>query len=517
MKYLEVKSIKKNFGGIKALTDGNLSCDRGTVCGLLGANGSGKSTLSNIIAGLLRPNGGEVFIDGQSVKFHSTKDAKNKGVSMVHQNLSLIPELTVWENISLGQEALKKGKVLNNKVAQQKAQELVDRLCPEVSIFNKVNTLSPAQKQLVEIAKAVSQPDITILILDEPTAALEIHQCERVFDIVRDMKAKGIAILFISHRIWEVMLICDSIVVFRGGESVASIDFKEEQCSEERIVSLITGKEDSQVFTNEKTEKQGKDILLELKDFSFGEYFKDIDIELRKGEILGLGGLQGQGQEELLLILSGLMQPDSGTINLNGKQLKLNEFSTKKMIKNGVVLVPGDRQKEGLFLDHTVNFNLRYPSSVRDKNSLFLNLVKEDRESTKKIEDVSLLPPDGKRAVRSLSGGNQQKIVIGKWLGIVSSVLLLSDPTKGVDVGARSDIYSIIMDMAKQGIAVILYASDNYELMNVCDRILIMFEGKIVEEIQSKDFNEDRIVSASLRSKQTVTQEIVSEKVDLTC
>ena len=512
MKYLEVRSVKKNFGGIQALTDGNLSCDRGTVCGLLGANGSGKSTMSNIIAGLLKPNGGEIFIDGKPANIHNSKDAQKKGISMVHQNLSLIPELSVWENISLGHEALKKGKALDNKKAQSTAQELVDNLCPEVSIFEKIKTLSPAQKQLIEIAKAVSRPDINILIMDEPTAALELHQCERVFELVENIKTQGVAVIFISHRLWEVMRICDMIEVYRSGASVATIDFNEEERDEGKIVSLITGKERGQLFSIEKEDKRDNEILMEIEGLKYGDRLKETNITLRAGEILGLGGLQGQGQEELLLILSGLVAPDSGRISLNSENIHLR--STKEMIKRGVVLVPGDRHEEGLFLNHTVNFNLRYPSSARDKGGILINLNEENEMSAQKIEDVSLIPPDGSIIVRSLSGGNQQKVVIGKWLGIASSVLLLSDPTKGVDVGARSEIYAIIADMAKQGIGVILYASDNDELMSMCDRILIMFEGSVVEEIMSDDFTEERIIAASLRTTtERVEQELLGEEV----
>lgn len=504
MKYLEARSIVKNFGGIQALTDGNLSCDRGTVCGLLGANGSGKSTLSNIIAGLVKANGGEIYIDGELVKIHNSRDAKKRGIAMVHQNLSLIPELSVWENISLGHEALKRGRALDNKAAQKTAQEMLDRLCPEVSIHEKVKTLSPAQKQLVEIAKAVSCPDMKILIMDEPTAALELHQCERVFDLVEDVKKQGIAIIFISHRLWEVLRICDMIVVFRSGESVATIDFGEEERCEQKIVSLITGKEQEQLFCINKEEKQDKEVLMEIKGLTLGDKLKETNITLRAGEIIGLGGLQGQGQEDLLLILSGLVPPDSGEVTLRDEKIPLK--STTEMIKNGVVLVPGDRHEEGLFLNHTVNFNLRYPSSAKDKGA-FVNLKKENESSAQKIKDVSLIPPDGSAVVRALSGGNQQKVVIGKWLGIASSVLLLSDPTKGVDVGARSEIYAIIDDMARQGIGVILYASDNEELMSVCDRILIMYEGSVVEEIRSQDFTEEKIIAASLRTTTEIARQ----------
>ena len=512
MKYLEARSVKKSFGGIQALADGNLSCDRGTVCGLLGANGSGKSTLSNIIAGLLKPDSGEIFIDGKATKIHSSKEANNMGIAMVHQNLSLIPELTVWENISLGHEKLGSGKALDNKTAQARAREMVDMLCPEVSIFEHAKALSPAQKQLVEIAKAVSNPNIKILILDEPTAALELQQCERVFELVEDIKNQGVAIIFISHRIWEVIRICDMIVVYRSGASVATIDFAEEERDESKIVSLITGKEQGKLFSIEKEDKSDNEILMEIKGLTYGDRLKDIDIALKAGEILGLGGLQGQGQEDLLLILSGLIAPDKGEITLNGENVPVK--STREMIRRGIVLVPGDRHEEGLFLGHTVNFNLRYPSTSKDGQGILVNLKKEDSDSRQKIQDVSLVPPDGSAVVRALSGGNQQKVVIGKWLGIASSVLLLSDPTKGVDVGARSEIYSIISDMAKQGIGVVLYASDNDELMSVCDRMLIMFEGRVVEEIRTEDFSEERIIAASLRTtREIVGKEFLSEEV----
>lgn len=497
---LQTKSLKKYYGGVKALEDGNLYCEKGKVCGLLGANGSGKSTFSKIISGNVKQTSGEIYMDNVLIDIKSPLDAKQNGIIMVHQHLSLIPELTVWENMTLGHEPLKKSRFLNDQESQQIAENYFYQFCPNVSIHSKVKDLSLSQKQFVEIAKAISQSP-KLLILDEPTAPLEQTEVERLFKVIMELKKQGMSIIFISHRLWEVKTICDYIVIFRNGETVGTIDFQTENKDEKRIVSLITGdshikavnQEESNDFINHET-------LVEVKGLSLKHTLNDINFQVKKGEIVGISGLQGQGQEPLMLVLSGLIQADSGDISIEGKKLSLKR--PRDAIDHGMVLVPGDRHKEGLFLQHDVEFNLLLPQISKKRSSFFVNKSKSNVLADSLITKVNVQPANRKHLVQFLSGGNQQKVVVGKWLPLEPKVLLLSDPAKGVDVQAKKELYDIVTEMAQNGTSVILYASDNEELISICNRVLIMYEGDMVEEIPRAELNDDRLVAAALRSEE---------------
>ncbi|MEX2104203.1 MAG: sugar ABC transporter ATP-binding protein [Bacilli bacterium] len=502
MPLLETRSLQKYYGGVRALEDGNLYCDKGKVCGLLGANGSGKSTFSKIISGIVRPSSGEIFIDGVPVTIKSPLDAKKNGIIMVHQHLSLIPELTVWENMTLGHEPADKAGFLKNEESRKIALEYFNTFCPDVSVYSKVKDLALSQKQFVEIAKAISQ-NPRLLILDEPTAPLEQTEVDRLFKAIAETKAKGTAIIFISHRLWEVKAICDYVVVFRNGRTVGTINFEAEHKDEKRIVSMITGDENSDTKHRDKsTISETAERVIEVKGLSLKKSLKNINFSVNRGEIIGISGLQGQGQEEIMLVLSGLIQPDQGSIVMEGKQLQFKH--PKDAINNGIVLVPGDRHKEGLFLQHNVLFNLILPQLLAKKSNFFLRMTKLNTIAQRIVEKVNIHPPNKKHLVQFLSGGNQQKIVVGKWLPMQPKVLLLSDPAKGVDVQAKKELYNIVTDLASRGTTVVLYASDNEELISVCNRVLIMFEGEIVEEIPQHELNDDRLVAASLRSEESL-------------
>jgi ribose transport system ATP-binding protein len=498
MHLLEAKSLGKAYGGITALREGNLVCRQGKVCGLLGANGSGKSTFSKMISGVIKPDGGEIWFDGVRVSFSSPEDAIKQGIIMVHQHLSLIPDLTIWENVTLGHEPLSARGFLRNKESESIAQAFLSKFLPELSIHNKVRDLSLAQKQFVEIAKAISKKP-KLLILDEPTAPLEQSEVEKLFAVIRDLQEQNTSIIFISHRLWEIKSICNDVVVFRNGETVGGIDFETEEKDEDVIISLISGKEHRISKKNAQVNRiRHSETFLEVRKLSLHRAMDQVSFDIKKGEIVGVGGLQGQGQEQLLLALSGLIPADSGEVSVGGKQLKLKH--PKHAIREGMVLVPGDRHKEGLFLQHSVFLNLIFPQLALKKTGFFLNMRRLRQQADEVISKVNIVPNDRGKVVQFLSGGNQQKVVVGKWLPLSPKVLLLSDPAKGVDVGAKKELYDTVREMAEQGTSVLLYASDNKELMDVCDRVLIMFEGKIVDELQSSDYSEERFVSASLRS-----------------
>lgn len=499
MDLLKVKSLRKAYGNIVALLDGNMNCREGKVCGLLGANGSGKSTFSNIISGLVNPDGGEIWFNGEKVQFSSPEESMKKGIIMVHQHLSLIPELTIWENMTLGAEPLSSGGFLKNKESQQLAQMYLAKFSSKLSIHMKVKDLSLAQKQFVEIAKAISKKP-KLLILDEPTAPLEQSEVAKLFSVIHELKKENTSIIFISHRLWEVKSICDHVVIFRNGETAGTIDFETEGKIDNQIVRMISGKEDTDIKHHNNTSTiQPQENMLEIEKLTIGKVLDQVNFSIKKHEIVGIGGLQGQGQEELLLSLSGLIKLDGGKIVLEGKELKLKH--PKQSVRNGMVLVPGDRHKEGLFLQHSVFLNLVFPQLALKKTSFFLSKKKLRDETDEVINRVDIIPKDGSQLVQFLSGGNQQKVVVGKWLPLSPKVLLLSDPTKGVDIGAKKELYETVRKLANSGTSVLLYASDNEELMEVCDRVLIMFEGKIVDEIQRSEYSEERFVSSSLLGK----------------
>ncbi len=492
---LETKSIKKAFGGVKALVDGSFSCKQGEIVGLLGANGSGKTTFSKIIMGLLHSDAGEIYIDGQPVRFRSPLDAMRKGIVMVHQQLSLIPDLTVWENINIGHEPRTKSGALDDDTARKRAAEVINRLAPGLSLDRVVKTLLPSEQQLVEIAKALSKGG-KLLILDEPTAALEQTQVNRLFEIMRELKSQGTTIIFISHRLGEVLEICDYVVVFRNGANVGTVRFEKDGRDENRIVSLITGKEESGQQNGAKDRIRSDEVSLEVKRLSAG-MLKEISFAAHRGEIIGIGGLQGQGQEDLLLVLAGMIHVEKGELRVNGKPVKFHHPADA--IRHGVVLVPGDRQKEGLFLNHSLFMNVIYARfGLRGE---WLIPFKRLREEVKRVvSTLSIRTESIETEMQNLSGGNQQKVVVGKWLPLNPAVLLLSDPAKGVDVQAKRELYELIRDLARRGTSVILYASDNEELVSHCDRIFVLYEGQIVEELAGVEITEDNLVTASLRA-----------------
>jgi len=482
MYFLEANALKKNFGGIQALRSGSMKVKKGKICGLLGANGSGKTTLSRILTGIYKLTSGSIHLDGEKVDIKNPSAAQKLGIVMVHQNLSLLPELTVWENIALGHENLKKAGFIDKKDCIETAKHALEKLTDDISVFTMVKDLSPAEKQLVEIAKALSK-EARLLILDEPTAALTKNEVDKLFAVMQSLKQQGITMIFISHRLWEVVEICDQIVVLRNGDTVGSIDFEFEDRDEKRIVSMITGKREENVCLYQEADRATDETMVSVEGLSVRGALEDICFELKKGEVLGIAGLQNQGQEQLLEALSGNAAIDKGTITFEDKPLHARH--AKQFIRNGVVLVPGDRHKEGLFLNHTIYDNVIFPQFAKKRSPVFLHKKKLKNDTAYAIDRLSIVPDDMTKEVRLLSGGNQQKVVVGKWLSLSPRVILLSDPAKGVDVEAKAELYKLMGELAAGGASIVLYASDNEELLSICDRIKIMFEGRIVDEIKN--------------------------------
>ena len=508
MTVLEATHIRKAFAGVRALSDANFALRRGEVCGLVGANGSGKTTFARVVSGLLVPDGGELRLYEKPVNLRSHLDTERARMAMVHQNLSLVPEMTIWENIALGREATGALALLDDRAAIAQAEQAMDAVEASLPVHERVKSLSPDEAQLVEIGKALAK-DPKILILDEPTASLDFHQVEALFRAVARLKDQGVAIVFISHRLWEVTRICDRLVAFRNGETVGELDFSVQPRDQKLIIPLITGQEVRDVTrklagvrNEEMARYASRGPVLEVKGLSLPGRLTDVSFSLRRGEVLGLGGLQGQGQEEILMILAGYLKGYSGEILVEGGAGR-GLRNTRQAIRRGIALIPGDRQKEGLFLEHSVSSNLLYPKVSMHRGSFFLPRRQYRKVTQEAIQAMSLMPPDPRLAVSALSGGNQQKVVVGKWLALSPGVLLLNDPTKGVDVGTRQNLYAIVSRLAESGTSVMLYASDNEELIANCDRVLIIFEGRIVKEMDADELSEEKLVVASLNVEHT--------------
>jgi ribose transport system ATP-binding protein len=501
MTVLEATHITKSFAGVRALADANFLLRAGEICGLVGANGSGKTTFARIMSGLLMPDSGGLRLYDAEVNLRSRMDAEHARMAMVHQNLSLVPEMTIWENIALGREVTRSG-LLDNGAAVEQAEAVMRTVGVKIPVNERVKNIAPDEKQLVEICKALAK-EPRILILDEPTASLDFHQVDSLFRAVRALKESGVAIIFISHRLYEIAKICDRLVAFRNGETVGELDFAVQPRDENLIIPLITGQQvkerarrGERVRNEDMARLSDQGPALEMRGVSLGRRLTDISLQLRRGEVLGLGGLQGQGQEDILQILAGYLRGYTGEILVDGKPNALR--NTRAAIRKGIALIPGDRQKEGLFLDHTVYSNLLYPKVSLHRGSFFLPSKGYQKIAAEAIDSVSLQPPNPRLVVSQLSGGNQQKVVVGKWLALGPKVLLLNDPTKGVDVGTRQNLYAIISQLAQAGTSVLLYASDNEELIANCDRVLIIFEGRIVKEFGAGEISEEKLVVSSL-------------------
>jgi len=494
---LEAKGVKKCFGGVVALSNGNLRCRKGRITGLLGANGSGKSTISKIIAGVYKPDGGEIHYNGRIVHYRNPHEARQDGIALVFQNLSLVPDLTVWQNVVLGIER-NRGLFLDDEGARLLAREILEELYPGFDVERKVSELSPGEMQVVEVAKALAA-NPQLLILDEPTASLEQAQVRSLFACMRTLAQKGVAMIFTSHRLWEVMEICDEVTIFRNGEDVATIDFDTEEKDPEKIIGYITGEQRKTVVAVNHGKASG-DVLLrvKVKSKTRDKFLDDVSFELHEGEILGIGGLAGQGQEELMYALAGSYPNVRCEIELKGKKIRLHR--PQDAIRHSILLVPGDRQREGLFLDHSVYDNAIFPRLGLRGHPLWIPEREYRRMCEEAVRILSIKTPGVDAPVNTLSGGNQQKVVVARWLSFDVQVLLLADPAKGVDVGAKRDLYEYIVKLAREKkIGVLLYASDNEEFVEYCDRLLIMYEGQIVATLQGDEINDDAITAASMR------------------
>jgi ribose transport system ATP-binding protein len=490
---LTAKNVVKRYGGVVALSDGNLEVNSGEVLALIGANGSGKSTLSKVINGVVVLDSGQLLLDGEPVEFTSPQVAKNMGISTVFQELSLIPQMSVADNIWLTREQLGPFGTVNRKAVYAKTVDLLALFSGTYKIEMRpemlVADLPPDEKQIVEILKAISF-NPRLLILDEATASLDNRQVQRLFELVAKWKEEGIAIVFISHRMEEIFRIADRYTVLRNGRTVGSGVMKD--VTEKDLVKLMIDKDSIFSFSRTGSKVSDKPTCLEVKDLHT-TVLREVSFTVREGELVGLGGLQGQGQQDLLRSLFG-DRPFSGTIRYNGKPIHFHH--PRQAIKRGFALVPGDRAREGLLYIRSILENLQLPSWAQYGFPL---KIKDARRDAKQIGNtLNLVMSSLQDPVSSLSGGNAQKVVIGKWLLRKPNLLLLNDPTKGVDVGTKAEFYALLTNLCAEGKTILFYSSDDEELVGLCDRVLVLYDGKIRSELAGDSLTKENLISASL-------------------
>jgi len=494
---LSATHVEKHYGGVTALADGTIEINAGQVIALLGANGSGKSTLSKIITGVVAPDGGQLLLDDEPARFASPQVAKKYGITAVYQELSLIPDMTVAENIWLTHEPLFLGFRLDKRVRKEKTQDLLNlfegtvsaNLTPNIP----VKDLTPDERQIVEILKALSI-DPRLIILDEATASLDSQQVNRLFELIGQWKAEQKAIVFVSHRMDEIFRIADTAMVLRNGTSVGHL--KIDETDEEEIVQLmIAGVEPTDIVSDETTLADAP-VRLNIRDLQTDK-LKGVDLTLRDGELLGIGGLQGQGQSDLLMALFGAI-PFRGEVILGDRSV--NFTHPKQAIKHDVTLVPGDRGREGLLLNRSILENIMLPTW--GEYGVPINMQKARGDADRVGKELNIVMSDLDAPVSSLSGGNAQKVVISKWLLREPKLLLLNDPTKGIDVGAKGELYSLLARLRESGTAILFYSSDDEELLGLCDRIIVMHDGAISAELEGDRLTQTDLVSASMGTPQ---------------
>lgn len=488
---LEMKHVTMDFPGVRALDDVSFLLKRGEIHALVGENGAGKSTLMKILLGLYKPVNGEIHLNGERVKISSPTDALSLGISMMHQEISLVNQMSVCENIWLGREKdFSRHGVLDVKARLQKTQALLQRLKIPLDPHATVGSLSIANMQLVEIARAVSY-DSRIIIMDEPTSALTNEEVSVLFDIIRDLSSNGVGIIFISHKLEELLTICDAITVLRDGKYVASCAAS--SVDKAQLVKLIAGREIKELYP--KDSSCPGETLLEVRDLCKEGVFQNVSFQVRRGEILGICGLMGAGRTEILEAIFGVNPADSGEIVIKGKPVTIR--NPGQAIKSGLGFVTEDRLHKGIIgkIPVKVNISIAYIKSIC--KAIFLNTRKELADCRSIVDSLQIKVSNINQIGASLSGGNQQKVIIGRSLLTNPEIMLLDEPTRGIDVGSKSQIYRLMNDLAKQGMAIVMVSSEMPEVMGMSDRIIVVSKGRITAEVERNDFDQERLMEAA--------------------
>lgn len=488
MNRLKAINICKKFPGVIALDNASLEVKEGEVLALLGENGAGKSTISKIVSGVYTADSGDIFIDNNKVYISSVVDAEKNGVSIIHQEIMLIPEMKIFENIFLGREIKKKNGITDDKKMINETKKFLEKFEFDISPCEKISKLSIAQQQMIEIIKAVSF-NSNIIFMDEPTSSLTDKEVEYLFKIIMDLKEQNVSVIYISHKLEELFAISDRITVMRDGVTVGTVDTL--NTNKDELISMMVGR----TLTNyyKRTFKNvSKEKVLEVKELYGKPFLKDINFSLYKGEILGFAGLIGSGRSELMKIIFGIDKKEKGEIYIDGNLVSINKVDDA--IKYGLALLPENRKEEGLILENKVGYNITLCILNEFINFIKVNKMKENSIISKYISMLSIKSNSSEQSVKYLSGGNQQKIVFAKWLATSPKVLILDEPTRGIDVGAKSEIYEMMDQLISNGVSIILISSELPEVIGMSDRIAVMHDGVIKGIIERNEFSQEKIM-----------------------
>jgi ribose transport system ATP-binding protein len=505
--FLRLQGITKRYGGVTALANVDFSCSLGTIHAVVGENGAGKSSLMKIIAGVVRPDEGQIYLEDHPVQFTSPAEAARLGITCIFQELSLLPDLSVSDNISIADPPKRFG-LIDRRRQRRTAEEVLRQIgCPDIHPDERVKDLPLSRQQMVEIAKALVR-NPRLVIMDEATSALTARDVEQLYRIIRGMRDRGVAVLYISHRMPEISAIADICSVFRNGKHIDTFPMASRTTAE--IVPMMIGRElaraypakvntsDSATRANSGRHQPQTGPLLEIKNLGWSNVLRGISLRLAAGETVGLGGLDGQGQSELLLALFGVLRGLGGEVLVDGRRLAIEHPRQAKAPKIGLALIPQDRQTEGLLLPMSIEDNLVLAAASDLSKYGVIDRAKERSATNQAVAKLQILANDLAAPVRTLSGGNQQKVVIGKWLLKKPRILLLNDPTRGIDVGTKQELYRLMRELAQAGLGILFYSTDYEELIGMCDRVVVCYGGKLIRELSGPDLNEHNLITASL-------------------
>lgn len=486
---VELKDIRKEFPGVVALNHMNLQLKCGEVHGLIGENGAGKSTLIKTITGVYQPTSGEIYYNGEKVTFSGPAETKEKGIACVYQELNIVKELPVVDNLFLGSHVKKKNGLLDYSYMKKKTKEIMSSMGQDISPTEICGNLGMGQQQMIEIGRAILQ-EAKVVILDEPTSSLGEKEAEELFKTVAILKKKNIAVLFISHKLEEIFEICDIVTVIRDGQHISTLPT--EEMTKDSLIAAMVGRTLNNLYPKIKTTPG--DYVLEVNGLTkLGQYY-DVSFKARKGEILGFAGLVGAGRTETMHGIFGSVIPDRGKVCINGKEVSIK--SPKDGIENGIAFLTEDRKGEGLVLTESIERNLSLVNIDKLKKGLFIDFGRMKNQADDCVEKLKIATPSIKKNTGELSGGNQQKVVIGKWTNQNADIYIFDEPTRGIDVGAKIEVYNLLNELVEQGKVVIMVSSELQEILGMCDRIIVMRDGHIKGEIEaeSNHFNQEDIM-----------------------
>ncbi len=488
--FLEMRHITKDFPGVRALDDVSLSVSRGEIRALVGENGAGKSTLIKILSGAYRADRGEIWLEGQRADYQGPLEALERGIVAIYQEFNLVPQLNVAENIMLGQVPRRWGAI-DTAEMHRRADEVLNRLGVQLDTYLAASELSVAQQQIVEIAKALARK-LRILIMDEPTAALSGTEVEALFNVIRTLKSQEVTVLYISHRLAEIFEIADSVTVLKDGKLVDTKPIS--AVTDNDVVRMMIGRQLADYYPPKDTATD--EVVLRVRNLSLGNVLHNVNLDVHRGEILGVAGLEGQGQRELVRAIIGAIHRDSGEIYRNGQLVRIE--TPLDALKAGIGFIPDDRKEEGLLLVRPVRENIALPSlRERLRGLIFIDERRERGLVSQLIDTLDIRLTSWSQVARNLSGGNQQKVVVAKWLGTQPEVLIVSEPTQGIDVGSKSEIHHIMRDLTRKGVGILMVSSEMPEILGMSDRVVVMAEGRIVAELTGAEATEEAIMAAA--------------------